>query len=155
MIPAKPGFHVIYNEHENRPSREELVAWNSQGWPMVFRDNCLEAVYPPAILDIVEHRLDNPTPDFTQLIPVEDLHVLYRRQDGSVFEDQAIGWGVTTAGDIVPVVIEDGLTMSATGLGNHVTAFRSAEREATYLLYSNDVEAEFQAEVDAANSRES
>lgn len=154
MIPAKPGLQVVYVEAAQRPYRDELVAWNSDGWPMVFRNNCLEEVSPQAVEVIDEIRQENPYPDFTQLIPADDLHVLYRRQNGSVFEDQAIGWGVTSAGDIVPVVMEDGRTMSATGLGNFVTAFRAAEREATYLLYANDVEADFQAEVDAAKSRE-
>lgn len=156
MIPAKPGLQVVYSEFAKRRHRDELVAWSDRGWPMVFRGVSLEEVYPLDVKTIVEWQNVDPHPDFVQLAPVEGLHVLYRRHDGTLFEDEAIGWGTTSSGVVVPVVIEDNMTMSAAGMGNYVTAFRERDREATYALYSRDaeVEADFQAEVDAAKSRE-
>lgn len=37
MIPAKPGLQVVYYAADNLPYRAEIVAWNSDGRPMVLR----------------------------------------------------------------------------------------------------------------------
>ena len=156
MIPAKPGLQVVYYAADNLPYRAEIVAWNSDGRPMVLRGTFLEPVIPMTVQTIVEWDISNPHPDFTQFIPVDDLYVLSRRDDGSLYEETALGWAVTAGGNIVPVYMEDNRMVSVSGFTEDVTAFRERDRDATYALYSRDaeVEADFQAEVDAAKSRE-
>lgn len=140
MIPAQPGMQVVYREAAQHPHRDELVAWNSAGWPMVFRENSLEAIDPAYVSTIVPWHSDDPHPDFSQFTPVQGLQVLYRGADGSLFDQEAIGWGVTTAGQIVPVVVEDDMVMSASADSGYVTAFREREREIIYAIYEQSAE---------------
>lgn len=132
MIPAQPGMWVRYRDKSNR---DELIAWNADGWPMVFTGKRLRPVDPAAIKDI-DGPEDSPYEDIVHFTPTDDLRVLYTTDDGSLFDHEVIGWGVTRAGHVVPVGLDGGCSINEATAGNYVTAFREKDREATYAAYT-------------------
>lgn len=134
MIPAQPGMYVTYQFGDGR-DRAELVAWNDRGWPMVFADKELAVINPERVI-VIDRNDRDPYPEFTQFIPADDLRVLYRDDDDTLFDHPAIGWGVTRTGDIVPVTIDGDWTINGAGLSDYETAFYEKDREATYAAYA-------------------
>lgn len=131
MIPAEPGMYVIYSKSGPRRFRDKLVAWTDDGYAAVLRDKRLVVVDPYEIKTI-DRGGDDIYVDFTQFTPVDDLRTLHRAEDGTLFDVEAIGWGVTNAGDIVPVGLEGSTAISAAGEENYLTTFRERDRAAVY-----------------------
>ena len=136
MIPAKPNTYAYFiDQYAQGIGRicAEVVAWDSDGHPMVQGQHGLSPVIPSYIKNITT---DEPAQfeSYVQFTPVEDLFALYRAlPDADLYEKPLVGWAVTGGGDIVPVAEEPGDGIIAVSRDDdYVLAFRGPDRERVY-----------------------
>ena len=132
MIPAA---HGTWLQDEHGRLIDEVIAWNEEGWPMREGRGGLVAVNPAHV-----RLVSDPDPKdvyrFTSFTPTEGWRALFRERDGSLFDQDVVGWGVGTNGVIVPVGEYEGEGfVSLSGSGNYIGTFRDSELPRAYALH--------------------
>ncbi len=107
MIPAPPGLIARYKQDESSPlawDHRPVIAFGDDGHPLVIgggkRDRSLVRAGAYSNYDGLG---DDPYPPVVALLPAGGWRVAGAQDDGTVWSQPLVGWGLRADGSVVPL----------------------------------------------------